>query len=129
MVNGAPSTFWPASRGAVVPTRPLGAAWDTSGCRVQPVSRRTTPASSQAGARPGKLINGAGLRVAERPAESESWAGRARCRRQQGFLEDLVDVLDQHQLHRLLDLVRDLVQVLAVLLRQDEGLDARPVSR
>ena len=38
-------------------------------------------------------------------------------------------MLDQHQLHRLLDLIRDLVQVFAVLVRQDEGLDAGPMGR
>ena len=36
----SPASVWPDSAGAAVPTRPLGAAWETSGCRVQPASSR-----------------------------------------------------------------------------------------
>src|SRR5205807_3465776 len=95
--------------------------------RWAPPARRraaaySPPAAAKRGggtrAAPGfpSLVDRARLGLPERASESKAgrrWPGR---RRQQGFLQHFLDVLDHHELHRLLDLVRYLVQVFAVLL-------------
>src|SRR5437016_7674697 len=119
-----PSRVSPERRGAAVPTRPLGAACETSGCRLQPASSKIR---SNQGPRPSKLVDRAGLGAAQRSLEPEAGRRRPGGCRQQRLVQHLIDVLDQNELHRILDLFRHLVQVLAILLRQDEGLDPRPM--
>src|SRR3989442_14937207 len=133
MVRAAPSSVSAESAGAAVPTRPLGAAWETSGCRVQPAtaSRRTNGAARptiQRGPRPVKLVDRAGLGLAERSPKAEARPGHPRHGRQQGLLEDFVNVPDQDELHRLFDLVRHLVQVFAIFLVQAERFDPGPLA-
>src|SRR4030081_2966786 len=119
-----PSSVSPESRGAAVPTRPLGAACEASGCKLQPASSKTR---INQGPRPSKLIDRAGLGAAQGSLKPETGRRRPDGCRQQGLVQHFVDVLDENELHGTLDFFRHLVQVLAILLRQDEGLDSCPV--
>src|SRR2546423_11543816 len=121
MVRAAPSSVSAEGAGAAVPTRPWGAAWKTPGWSVQLLSSSAAARSMAA------LVDRTRLGLAERSAKAESGPGNPRHRRQQGLLEDFVDVPDQDELHRLFDLVRHLVQVFAIFLGQDERLDPGPM--
>src|ERR1700694_2132679 len=61
----------PESLGAAVPTRPLGAACETSGCRLEPARSQ---ANTNQGPRPSKLVDRAGLGAAQGAPASK--AGR-----------------------------------------------------
>src|ERR1700730_16703586 len=123
-VSADPSSVWPDSPGAAVPTRPLGAACETSGCRLHPASSKERTSRGQ---RPGKLVDRAWLGVGEGSPEPKPGCRRPRCCRQQSLVQHFVDVLDQNELHRILDFFGHFVQVFAILLRQDEDLDAGPM--
>src|SRR5438309_8324555 len=123
-VSADPSRVWPESLGAAVPTRPLGAACETSGCRLHPASSTTR---TNRGQRPSKLVDRARLGVGEGSPEPESRCRRPSCGRQQGLVQHFVDVLDQNELHGILDFFGHFVEVFAIFLRQNEDLDAGPM--
>src|SRR2546423_7240572 len=122
--SAGPSSVSPERRGAAVPTRPLGAAWETSGCRLHPASSKIR---SNQGPRPSKLVDRAGLGAAQWSIKPETGRRRRGGGRQQRLVQHLIDVPDENELHRILDFFRHLVQVLAIFLRQDEGLDPGPM--
>src|SRR3984893_16261599 len=93
-VSAAPSSAWPERLGAAVPTRPLGAACETSGCRLHPASSNNI---TNQGQRPSKLVDRARLGVGEGSPEPEAGCRRPRGWREQGRVQHLLDVLDQHQ--------------------------------
>src|SRR5438309_2129810 len=70
-ISADPSSVSPESLGAAVPTRPLGAACETSGCRLHPASSNTR---RNQGPRPSKLVDRAGLGAAQGSLKPE--AGR-----------------------------------------------------
>src|SRR6202011_3031431 len=123
-VSAVPSSAWPERLGAAAPTRPLGAACETSGCRLHPASSNNI---SNQGQRPSKLVDRARLGVGEGSPEPKAGCWRPRCCRQQRLVQNFVDVLDQNELHRVLDFFGHFVEVFAILLRQDEDLDAGPM--
>src|SRR6202140_220096 len=123
-VSAAPSSAWPERLGAAAPTRPLGAACETSGCRLHPASRNNM---TNQGQRPSKLVDRARLGVGEGSPEPKAGGRRRRGCPQQRLVQHFVDVLDQNELHRVLDFFGYFVEVFAIFLRQDEDLDAGPM--
>src|SRR3989442_1984740 len=122
-----PSSASPDRAGARVPTAPPGVTVAMSRWRAHPLSRRAAPSRRDCLA---QTIDGAWSRRRDgrRGPVADGRSRRLGRGLEESPLEDLIDVLDQDQLHRLLDLVRYLGQVLAVLFGQDERLDASAVG-
>src|SRR5438445_10569617 len=99
MVRAAPSSVSAESAGAAVPTRPLGAAWETSGWIVQLLS------SSAAARRMAALVDRTRLGLVARAANAESRPGRPPHSLPRGLPDDLEAVPDTDQLPRRFELV------------------------